>query len=269
MAPTFPPAELKEYLAFAHCLADAARPEIMRHFRVHSVVEDKADREDGGYSPVTAADRGAEAAMRALIRARYPEHGIMGEEHGHEGTRARLTWVIDPLDGTRAFISGLPLFGTLIALNVDGKPVLGIMDQPVLKERFVGCAGASYLGEQRLKTRPCTRLDQATLFCTEPDMFGQARERAAFDAVAGRVRLRRFGGDCYAYCMLALGFVDLVVEGSLKPWDIQALIPIIEGAGGVVTGWDGGPAEAGGLVVAAGDPRLHAKVLPLLAEAVG
>lgn len=237
---------------------------IRPYFRSGLEVTDKKDKGEGRYSPVTAADQGAEAAIRALIQAEHPDHGILGEEHGHENPGARLTWVIDPIDGTKAFITGLPTWGTLIALNEGGRPVLGVMDQPILGERFTGGPDGAFLGATRLRTRACPRLAEAKLCCTEPDMFAPGAEREAFDRLARQVALRRFGTDCYAYGMLAHGFVDLVVEASMAPWDIQALIPIVERAGGVVTNWEGGPAADGGRVLAVGDPRLHAEVLGIL-----
>ena len=254
----------REYLPLAHRLADASGAVILRYFRQTLAVEDKDYI--AGYSPVTAADREAEAAIRALIVEACPDHGILGEEYGHERPDARFTWVIDPIDGTKAFISGLPTWGTLIALQDGGKGIIGVLDQPFLRERFIGHGEGAYLGERRLAARPCPDLGGAVLFATEPDMFTPA-ERAAFDSLAARVRLRRFGADCYAYGMLALGFVDLVVEASMNPWDIAALIPIVEGAGGLVTAWDGGPVGADGRVLAVGDRRLHAPALEILAPA--
>ena len=253
----------RDYLPLAHRLADASGAVIMRYFRQPLSVKDKDHI--AGYSPVTAADREAEAAIRALINEACPDHGILGEEHGHERPDARFTWVIDPIDGTKAFISGMPTWGTLIALQDRGTGIIGVLDQPFLGERFVGHGEGAWLGERRLATRPCADLGGATLYATEPDMFS-ASEHAAFDALAARVRLRRFGADCYAYGMLAMGFVDLVVEASMKLWDIAALIPIVEGAGGRVTSWDGGPVGADGRVLAVGDPRLHEPALEFLAQ---
>ena len=252
----------RDHLALAHRLADAAGAAIMPYFRQRVAVENK--ERGAGFSPVTAADREAEAAIRALIGEACPEHGMLGEEHGHANPGARFTWVIDPIDGTKAFIAGMPTWGTLIALEDGGKPVLGILDQPFLGERFAGHGGGAYLGERRLSTRPCAALGEARLFATEPDMFAND-ERAAFDSLAVRVRMRRYGADCYAYGMVALGFVDLVVEASMNRWDIAALIPIVEGAGGVVTSWSGEAVGADGRVLAAGDPRLHEKVASILA----
>jgi len=255
---------MRDLLKFAHRLADASGAVITPYFRTRIEVTDKKDKGEGRYSPVTAADQGAEAAIRALIKAEHPDHGIMGEEHGHENPGARLTWVIDPIDGTKAFITGLPTWGTLIALNDGGRPVLGLLDQPILRERFVGGPDGAFLGTTRLQARACPNLALATLCSTEPDMFDAGAERDAFNRLCAKVALRRFGTDCYAYAMLAHGFVDLVVEASLAPWDIQALIPIVEHAGGVVTDWEGGPAAGGGRVVAAGDPAIHREALKVL-----
>ena len=254
----------REHLPLAHRLADASGAVILRHFRQQLSVEDK-DHVDG-YSPVTKADREAEAAIRALINETCPDHGILGEEYGHERPDARFTWVIDPIDGTKAFISGMTTWGTLIALQDRGRGIVGVLNQPFLGERFVGHGEGAWLGERRLAVRDCPDLGAATLYATEPDMFSAA-ERPAFDALAARVRLRRFGADCYAYGMLAAGFIDLVVEASMNIWDIAALIPVVEGAGGLVTSWEGGPVGADGRVLAVGDRRLHAPALEILAGA--
>ncbi|MEX2650321.1 MAG: histidinol-phosphatase [Alphaproteobacteria bacterium] len=258
-----------ELLDFAHRLADVAGATTRPLFRTALEVTRKRLDVVDAIAIVTEADHAAEAAMRALIRARYPEHGILGEEQGHENPEAELTWVLDPIDGTKAFVTGFPTWGTLIALRDWHSPILGIMDQPFTGERFVGTGEAAFLGDRRLATRACERLGAAVLSTTALDMFGAGAARAAFDALWARCGLRRLGGDCYAYAMLAHGFIDLVVEADLAPWDIQALIPIIEGAGGVVTTWDGGPADAGGQVIAAGDARAHAAALKILASAAG
>jgi myo-inositol-1(or 4)-monophosphatase len=261
---------LTELIAFADSLADAAAEATLRHFRRLESVEDKAGGR--GYDPVTAADREAEAVIRQRIKAAYPDHGIFGEEEGREPGSSAYCWVIDPIDGTRSFITGVPLWGTLIALNDGARPVLGIMDQPHLRERFVGSRLGAWMTERggertKLATRPCGSLSTAVLMCTDPAMFGHADERAAFDALRAAARLTRYSADCYGYCMLARGLVDLVVETDLKPYDIQALIPIIEAAGGIVTDWRGRAADQGGQVIAAGDPAVHAAALAILAGA--
>lgn len=262
--------DLKDFLSFADTLADAAGAVSLAHFRRQNDVENK---DAAGFDPVTVADKGAEAAMRALIEQTYPSHGILGEEYGEVPSASGLKWVLDPIDGTRAFITGSPLWGTLIALSDENGPIIGVLDQPFMQERFVGVhtgqtKWATYQqkgGEKKeLLTRACAGLGVAKLSTTTPDMFGTQAELAAFDALAGAVQLARYGGDCYQYGMLAYGFLDLVVEAQLKPFDIQALIPIVEGAGGIVTTWEGTPAQEGGRVVAAGDARTHADALKLL-----
>ena len=206
--------------------------------------------------------------MRRLIGATFPDHGILGEEFGSEGLDAEFVWVLDPIDGTRAFIAGLPTWGTLIGLTRNGTAVRGLMHQPYIGERFVGDGHSATVhtarGERRLRTRRCDRLADAILATTDPRLFAEGEERDRFRTVEGGVRMSRYGSDCYAYCMLAAGQIDLVVEAGLKPYDIVALIPIVEGAGGRVTAWDGGPATGGGRILAAGDPRLHAAALSIL-----
>lgn len=259
------PDEIAEYECFAEQLADAAAAAIQPYFRAKLDVEDKGGRV---FDPVTLADRAAERAMRELIQDRYPAHGILGEEEGSVVGSSALTWVLDPIDGTRAFITGLPLWGTLIALNDGQRPVLGVMNQPFTGERYVGTPDAAWRNGMKLQTRPCQGLSSVTLMCTTPDMFDSGLRRDAFQSVACQAQLVRFGGDCYAYCMLASGFVDVIIEASLQPYDVQALIPIIEGAGGLITAWDGGTAQHGGSVVACGDPALHAQLVGLLRHAV-
>ena len=220
------------------------------------------------YDPVTAADRAAERIMRAAIAKNFPEHGILGEEFAAVPGAGSHQWVLDPIDGTRAFIMGSPLWGTLIGLVQDGKPVLGVMDQPFTRERYWSDAGTSYMrtpdGEQTITTRPCAQLADAILSTTHPDLFAAGEEVDAFGRLKAQVRMTRYGGDCYSYCLLAGGFIDLVVEAGLKPYDIVALIPIIERAGGRITTWDGKPATAGGRIVASGDARLHEAAMTVL-----
>ncbi|MCF1487631.1 histidinol-phosphatase [Pseudomonas sp. AA27] len=257
--------QIVEFRHFAEQLAEAAATAIQPYFRASLDVEDKGGRL---YDPVTVADKAAEEAMRQLIQVHYPTHGILGEEQGAAQGSSPLTWVLDPIDGTRAFITGLPLWGTLIALNDGERPVVGVMNQPFTGERFIGTPQGAWRGETKLKTRACVDLASATLMCTTPDMFDTPARKAAFEAVAGKARLMRYGGDCYAYCMLASGFVDVIVEASLQPYDVQALMPIIEGAGGVITAWDGSSAQDGGCVVACGNPALHAQVVEMLRHAM-
>jgi inositol-phosphate phosphatase / L-galactose 1-phosphate phosphatase / histidinol-phosphatase len=243
-------------------LANAAGAVIRPYFRQKIAVDDKADA-----SPVTIADREAEQAMRALIEARFPADGIFGEEFGTVREGAEWVWVLDPIDGTKSFISGIPLFGTLIALLHRGRPVLGIIDQPISQERWRGIAGeASTHNGEPIRARACPDLAAATLFATAPDMF-RGEDADAFARLKARVKLTRHGGDCYAYGLVASGFIDCVVEASLKPYDYCAMVPIIEGAGGVFTDWHGQPLglHSDGRVLAAGDRRVHAAARALLA----
>ncbi|HND97271.1 histidinol-phosphatase [Plasticicumulans sp.] len=264
------PKQLGELIALAHLLADASGEVIRRHFRAPLAVADKSGAEGTMYDPVTVADRDAEAAIRALLAERRPQDGRYGEEHGFEPGDSGLTWVIDPIDGTRAFITGMPLWGTLIALYDGERPVLGVMDQPWTGERFIGSRFGAELrdrdGRRPLRTRACARLADAALYSTHPDLFERGHEKPAFDAIAARVRMTRFSGDCYAYCMLAAGCLDLVVEAGLKPYDVQALIPIVEAAGGLMTGWRGENAAHGGRILVAGDARVHAEALAILSQ---
>ena len=253
---------LDAYLALAAELADAAGAAIRPYFRTQLAVDDKAD-----LSPVTVADRAAEAAMRRLIGERFPEHGIIGEEYGRERDNAEFVWVLDPIDGTKSFISGVPLFGTLIALARHGKPILGIIDQPISGERWVGVADrATTHNGSSVRCRPCPGVAAATVFATSPDMFKDA-DADAFARVARAAKLVRYGADCYAYGLVAHGFIDLVVEASLKPYDFSAMPPIVEGAGGIATDWQGAPVTlaSDGRVLVAGDRRAHQLALQLLA----
>ncbi|HEX7967716.1 MAG TPA: histidinol-phosphatase [Stellaceae bacterium] len=241
-------------LALAEALADAAGAVIRGYFRQKIAVDDKSD-----LTPVTIADREAEAAMRGIIAERFPEHGIIGEEHGRARPDADHVWVLDPIDGTKSFISGIPLFGTLIALVHRGRPVLGVIDQPILRERWLGAAGrATTLNGAPVRTRPCASLGAATLFSTAPEIMFKGADAQGFAQLRGAVKLARNGADCYAYAQLASGFIDLVVEAGLKPYDYCALVPVIEGAGGVITDWQGRALDLGsdGRVIAAGDPTL-------------
>jgi histidinol-phosphatase len=256
-----PSAELDEYLALALRLADAAGEAIRPYFRQPLAVDDKPD-----LSPVTAADRAAEQIMRSLIENRFPEHGIIGEEFGRVRDNVDFVWVLDPIDGTKSFISGVPLFGTLIALTRDQRPILGIIDQPILHERWVGFAGRpTTLNGAAVHCRVCPELAAATLFATAPEMFKEP-DAAAFARVSRAAKLTRFGADCYAYGLLASGFIDLVLEASLKPYDFCAMVPIVEGAGGVATDWRGAALDldSDGRVLVAGDRRAHRTALDLL-----
>jgi myo-inositol-1(or 4)-monophosphatase len=255
-----------DFTAFIGRLATASGETILPFFRTSLGVDNKSKSQD--FDPVTEADRAAEAVMRRLIKANFPQHGIVGEEFGNEREDAEYVWVLDPIDGTKSFISGFPIWGTLIGLLHRGTPVFGMMHQPYIGERFSGDSGSARYqwpsGERKLAVRRCASLQEATSYTTSPRLMNSA-DRAAFNRVEAEVRLTRYGGDCYSYCMLAAGHLDLVVETELKPYDIAALIPIITGAGGVVTTWEGSPAQNGGRIIAAGDPRVHEAAMKLLA----
>ncbi len=252
---------------FLHELCDAAEAETMPRFRVRLDIEDK-NRDAGDFDPVTQADRAAETAIRKLIEARYPDHGVIGEEHAPVRPNARHTWIIDPIDGTRAFICGLPSWGTLIGLQEEGRPIAGVMAQPFTGERYLAHDGAAYLVHRgkraALAARRTTSLADAMMMTTSPNIFPR-EDVEAYRRVEAACRLPRYGFDCYAYAMLAGGNIDLVVESSLKAYDIAPLIPIIEGAGGMVTTWEGASAENGGRILASANAELHRQALDLLA----
>jgi histidinol phosphatase-like enzyme (inositol monophosphatase family) len=250
---------------FFYALAEAAKAETLPRFRTGLSVVNKLA---SGFDPVTEGDRAAEAAIRSLIEDRFPDHGILGEEHGNVGLDREHVWVIDPIDGTRAFISGLPVWGTLIGLRSAGRATMGLMDQPFTGERYFADGERSWYsgpdGERQIRVRDCGALADAVLFTTSPHIFtGDALER--YRAVEEKVRLFRYGCDCYAYALLASGHVDLVIEDSLQPYDVGALIPLIEQAGGIVTTWDGGRPENGGNIIAAGSRAAYEQALALLA----
>lgn len=259
-------AEFRDFSTFLDRLADTASEAIMPHFRANAAIDNKAE---GRFDPVTVADRNAELAMRRLITETYPDHGIIGEEFGTERGDADLVWILDPIDGTRSFITGLPVWGVLIGLLRGGEPILGMMAQPFTGERFAGDGTRAWYtgpgGNRTMTTRTCGRLGEASLFTTTPAMFRDPGDRAAYDRVEGKVRLARYGCDCYAYAMVAAGQADAVVEANLQPFDIAPLIPIITGAGGRVTNWEGGSAAGGGKAVATGDSRVHDQILARLA----
>lgn len=260
-----------DFSAFVEDLARVSGEAILPFFRsaIHA-----ADKSHGGvFDPVTEADRAAETAMRRLIMRDFPSHGIVGEEFGEHAADAEYVWVLDPIDGTKSFISGFPTWGTLIGLTHKGAPCYGMMHQPFTREAFFGDgAAAGWRGpgrngeqaERKLMARKCASLAEATLYTTHPTLLAEGTLEA-FRSVEDKVRLSRYGGDCYMYCMLASGHIDLVIESGLNAYDIVALIPIIEGAGGVVTTWDGNPAAAGGSILAAGDRRVHEEAMKLLA----
>jgi len=253
-----------DFSSFVDQLASASGDTILPFFRTALAIENK---QPGGFDPVTAADRAAENAMRALIRKSFPGHGILGEEYGSERTDAEYVWVLDPIDGTKSFITGMVAWGTLIGLMRFGEPVFGMIHQPFTRERFTGDGGAARYrgpaGNRELRVRQCASLGDAILSTTSPLLMNEA-DRAAFRRVENAVKLSRYGGDCYAYCMLAAGLIDLVIETEIKPYDIVAVIPIVTGAGGIVTTWENGPAQAGGRVIVAGDARVHEAALEML-----
>lgn len=260
---------LPELLATAHRLADISARAILPFFRQRLIVENKDG--SGGFDPVTAADRAAERVIRDELSRTYPDHCIVGEEFENAMSASDSRWIIDPIDGTRAFIMGLPLWGTLIGHARGETPVIGLLNQPFTGERFWNDSTESFWrgsdgSLRKLQTRMGQTLDQAILSTTHPDLFEAGYEADAFARLRLQVRMTRYGGDCYAYAMVAMGFVDVVVEAGLKPFDIAALVPIIESAGGRVTAWDGGSPLAGGRIVASGDPRLHDAVLDVLSK---
>ena len=268
MPDAVPAAELAELEAFALQLAHAAGEVILPLFRADHGLYDKGPVSGRGFDPVTDADKGAEAAMRQLIAARYPHHGVLGEEYGADRTEAEYVWVLDPIDGTRAFIAGLPVWTTLIGLRVRGQALVGAISQPFLGEVFVGSAQGSRLvnakGEQPLATRACARLDEAVIATTDPYLF-KDKDAAAWERLRAAVRLARFGCDAYAYAMVAAGRMDVVVEAGLKAWDVDAAIPVLAGAGGVIADWTGAPVGAeGGRILIAGDQGLIAPAAALL-----
>ena len=258
--------EIDRRLDFAQQLADAAGDTIRPYFRKRIDVTDKGAA--GFYDPVTEADARAEEIMRAMIAEAFPQDGILGEEMGEAAGTSGFRWVLDPIDGTRAFIAGQPLWGTLIGLEHEGTPVLGVLDQPYLRERFTGAGGKAELRHAGavlpLVTRACEKLADAVICTTHPMLHFGDEERELYWRVERACRLSRYGGDCYAYALVAMGFVDLVIETDLKRWDIAAIIPIVEGAGGIVTDWNGQPILDGGNILAAGDARVHAQALTIL-----
>ncbi len=252
------------YLALAHRLADASGGIIRPYFRAGVEIETKADE-----SPVTIADREAERAMRAIIEMECPGHGIRGEEFPETAGDGEWTWYLDPIDGTKLFISGIPLFGTLIALAHNGKPVLGIMDQPISGERWVGAMdGSAVLNGAAIKSSANEDLARGRLFTTSMTYY-KTKNAAKFERLSAAMDLTRMGTDCYAFVMLATGYVDVVTEDGLSEWDVAALVPIIENAGGVITDWSGEPLRFDGQVamppaIAAANPAIHAKALDIL-----
>jgi histidinol phosphatase-like enzyme (inositol monophosphatase family) len=258
-----------ELCRVAHLMADAARAVILPYFRSSDLGAD--NKLPGGFDPVTVADRAAEVAMRDILAQHRPQDAILGEELGSTAGTSGLTWVLDPIDGTRGFISGTPTWGVLIAVGGDEGPLIGIVDQPYIGERFIGTPeGATLIrgdNRQSLRTRAARPLSEAIIFTTFPEV-GSAEEGAAFRAVASRARLARYGMDCYAYALVASGQVDLVIEAGLNSYDIQGPLALIVAAGGVVTDWTGGPAHNGGRVIAAANAAIHAEALAILRKSL-
>jgi len=266
---TIDPNMVTDFKRVGHALADAARRETLRHFRARGLGADNKDA--AGFDPVTIADRAAEAAMRAVLAQERPDDGILGEEEGAKPGTSGLTWVLDPIDGTRGYISGTPTWGVLIALQDASGPIYGIIDQPYISERFEGgfdvarCVGP--MGETALGVSGAGTLAEATILTTFPEV-GSAAEARAFHAVAKQCKLTRYGMDCYAYALLAAGHVDLVIEAGLNAYDVAAPIAVVQAAGGIVTDWTGQPAHAGGRIIAAATPKLHAAALRVISDAL-
>ena len=258
-------AEQASLISTAYALADVARTVTLTHFRSDALT---AETKSGAhFDPVTVADRAAERAMRDILERDRPQDAILGEEYGVTSGTSGLTWVLDPIDGTRGYLSGTPTWGVLIAVQDATGPIFGLIDQPYIGERFIGGLGLSEMtgprGSAPLRSRPSRALDQSILFTTFPEV-GNAAEHRAFTDLAGRVRLVRYGMDCYAYALVASGQIDLVVEAGLQAYDVQAPIAVIEAAGGIVTDWNGNPAHGGGRILAAANPAVHAAALAVL-----
>lgn len=258
--------DLAEYLDFALRVVQTGGDETLRWFRKGHAVENK--RHEGQFDPVTDADRACEQSVRQAIQETYPEHGIVGEEFGESTSRCGLTWVIDPIDGTRAFVSGMVHWGVLLALSDGNRPLLGVLYQPFTRELFWGTNSSAYYRRDgvasNLSVRKSVDLPNAILASTSPDLFQSSAETRAFEAISDRVMLTRYGGDCYHYAMLAIGCVDIVIESQLARYDIEAIIPIVRGAGGTITDWSGNHVDVAGRVVACASERLHTDVLRIL-----
>ena len=256
--------ELQEMLDFAISIITRSGVIARKHFRSSLVINTKSETQ---YDPVTRADREIENFLHKHIQQQYPGHGIIGEEHGGSKGR-RYTWIIDPIDGTRGFISGSPMWGSLLGVMENNRPVLGLMHQPILRETFFAGPEATWLKSgknlKKIETSKKVSLDEAILYCTHPSMFNSKSELKAFQNVEKACLYSRYGADCYGYCLLAAGYIDLVIEADLQAYDIIPLIPVIKGAGGVITDWEGGQALKGGRVVAAANKKLHRQAMQLL-----
>lgn len=250
--------EQKELLGFTRLLADASAGVIRHYYRNGYEVETKADE-----SPVTAADRLAEQVMRDLIERTYPDHGILGEEFGDLRPAARYRWVLDPIDGTKAFVSGTYLFGTLIALLKDGRPALGVINQPILGDYLVGTGAETWLNGRRVQTSACARIEEAILLTTDHWQVYREQNGPAFEALSKRVKRYNNWGDCHGYYLVATGGAHIMGDPIMNAWDLMALVPIIEGAGGRITDWHGGDPVAGAHIVATCGP-IHDEVIAAL-----
>ena len=254
-------------IATAHAVADAARAAVLPYFRSDNLTAD--NKAGQGFDPVTEGDRATERAMRDVLSRMRPQDGILGEEYGAQSGESGLTWVLDPIDGTRGFMSGTPTWGVLIAVSDANGPIYGIVDQPYIGERFEGGLGIARVvgprGERALAVREERPLSDAVLYTTFPEV-GSAEEGAAFKEVSRKVKLTRYGMDCYAYALVAAGQIDLVIEAGLQVYDIQAPLAVVEAAGGIVTDWQGGPAHQGGRVLAAAGPQQHRAALEILSN---
>ncbi|HFB2048287.1 MAG TPA: Histidinol-phosphatase [Hyphomicrobiaceae bacterium MAG_BT-2024] len=251
--------------ASLHCLADAAANIVLTKFRTNISFDNKCPYH---YDPVTCADRDAEKALFRIIQSQYPDDGFIGEEYGEQNKAADYVWVVDPIDGTRAFIQGLPTWGILIGLLYHGQPIAGMMCQPYTRERFWSDGQKSYFcgptGYVSTLTTRSSELTEAQMSTTDPYLFKDFREKVIFETLRRKVRVCRFGSDCYSYSLIAAGQIDVVLETGLQIYDIAALIPIIEKAGGCVTSWSGEPIHTGGQILACGDPKLHELIIDLL-----
>lgn len=266
MISTIKPAE-PSFIDCAHVLADKAATAILPYFRRVLNVDNK--NMHGDYDPVTIADRTAEKVISEYLADVFPDHGLEGEEFGYHRTGLRYKWVVDPIDGTRSFISGSPLWGTLIALLEETRPLLGMIDQPFTSERFWSDGQKTFFSKDKshekiLSARKCSNLDKAVLMTTDPYLFKADKERDAFNILRSNVQMTRYGGDCYSYALLASGLVDVILESGLKSYDVVALIPIINCAGGCITDWKGNTPINGGSILASGDMKLHEKILRFL-----
>jgi histidinol phosphatase-like enzyme (inositol monophosphatase family) len=259
--------EQQDLIAVAHALADAARGATLAHFRTALAAENK---ESDRFDPVTVADRLSEERMRAILAERRPQDGILGEEYGAVAGTSGLTWVLDPIDGTRSYLAGMPVWGVLISVADATGPIYGLIDQPYIGERFEGGFGRAQMtgpmGARPLRTRAPRALSDCILMSTFPEV-GTPEEGAAFRRLVPQCQLTRYGADCYAYALIAAGMIDLVVEAGLQTYDVQAPIAVIEAAGGVVTDWQGRPAHQGGRILAAANPQVHAAALAVLSAA--